>query len=67
MAHADPIALGGNARAGLEDTLYLRRGVLAEGSTPLVERAVSLARSLDRDVADVDATREILGLVTVAA
>ena len=58
------LALGGNARAGLEDTLYLRRGVLAEGSTPLVERAVALARSLDRDIATVDETRETLGLTT---
>ena len=33
------LALGGNARAGLEDTLYLRKGELAAGNRPLVERA----------------------------
>ncbi|NKQ52273.1 3-keto-5-aminohexanoate cleavage protein [Amycolatopsis sp. K13G38] len=41
------LALGGNARAGLEDTLHLRRGVLADGNIPLVERTAALARHLD--------------------
>jgi uncharacterized protein (DUF849 family) len=56
------LALGGNARAGLEDTLYLRKGELAPGNTPLVRRAVELARALDRPVADVAQTESILGL-----
>ncbi|SER35462.1 Uncharacterized conserved protein, DUF849 family [Lentzea xinjiangensis] len=46
------LALGGNARAGLEDTLHLRRGVLADGNLPLVERTVALARDLDLTIAD---------------
>lgn len=41
--------LGGHVRVGLEDNLYLERGVLAEGSAPLVERAVSIARSHGRE------------------
>jgi len=61
------IALGGNARAGLEDTLYLRRGARAEGNTPLVERVASIARSLDRGVADVETARNALKLATMAA
>ena len=52
------LAMGGNARAGLEDTLYLRKGELAPGNTPLVKRAVDLARP----VADVDQARQLLGL-----
>ena len=56
------LAMGGNARAGLEDTLYLRKGELAPGNTPLVKRAVDLARALDRPVADVDQARQLLGL-----
>lgn len=56
------LALGGNARAGLEDTLYLRKGELSEGSRPLVERTVTLARSLDLPVADVDETAARLRL-----
>ena len=56
------LALGGNARAGLEDTLYLGKGQLAEGSTPLVERAARLATELGRDIATVEQTYAALGL-----
>jgi len=56
------LALGGHARAGLEDTLHLRKGELATGNRPLVERAVRLARDLDRAVASVAQTEAILGL-----
>lgn len=56
------LALGGNARAGLEDALYLRKGELSAGNLPLVERAVQLARDLDQTVAGVDETIAILGL-----
>ncbi|NMO03732.1 3-keto-5-aminohexanoate cleavage protein [Gordonia sp. TBRC 11910] len=56
------LALGGNARAGLEDTLYLSKGELAEGSTPLVARAARLARELGHDIATVDQTHAALGL-----
>ncbi|MGC2939816.1 3-keto-5-aminohexanoate cleavage protein [Brevibacterium sp. FAM 24638] len=54
------LALGGNARAGLEDTLYLRRNELSPGSTPLVERAVRVATELGHEIADVAETRRIL-------
>jgi len=56
------LALGGNCRAGLEDTLYLNKGELADGNRMLVERAARLARALDRPVAGVDEARSILGL-----
>lgn len=56
------LALGGNARAGLEDTLYLRKGELAPGNQPLVERAVRLARDLDRQPASVAETEALLCL-----
>jgi 3-keto-5-aminohexanoate cleavage enzyme len=56
------LALGGNARAGMEDTLYLRKGELTSGNDPLVARTVDLARSLDRGIASVDETTAILGL-----
>jgi hypothetical protein len=51
---------GGNARAGLEDTLYLRKGELSAGNLPLVERAVSLAAGLDRPVASVEEAAALL-------
>ncbi|MEU9888882.1 3-keto-5-aminohexanoate cleavage protein [Sphaerisporangium sp. NPDC051011] len=56
------LSLGGNCRAGLEDTLYLRKGKLADGNRVLVERAARLARDLDRPVASVDEARTLLGL-----
>ncbi|MFE0359618.1 3-keto-5-aminohexanoate cleavage protein [Streptomyces nigra] len=56
------LALGGNCRAGLEDTLYLRKGEPARGSAPLVARAAAVARALDLTVADVDGTRRRLQL-----
>lgn len=58
------LALGGNARAGLEDTLHLRRGVLAEGNLPLVERTVALARHLDLTLSTSDDLAAELGLLS---
>ena len=56
------LALGGNVRAGLEDALYLRKGELSRGNQPLVERAVGVARALDRPIASVEETEAILRL-----
>ena len=56
------LALGGNARAGLEDTLYLRKGELSPGNLPLVQRAVDLAAALNRPAASVDETAALLRL-----
>jgi uncharacterized protein (DUF849 family) len=56
------IALGGNARAGLEDTLYLRKGEQSPGNLPLVQRAVALATTLDRPAASVDEAAALLRL-----
>lgn len=51
------LALGGNARAGLEDTLHLAKGQLAPSSTPLVERTARLITELGHDLATVDQAR----------
>lgn len=59
------LAMGGNARAGMEDTIYLRKGELALGNDPLVARTIKVARSLDRSIASVDETEAILGLPSV--
>lgn len=56
------LALGGNVRAGLEDTLHLRRGALSPGNLPLVERAAQLARDLELDLATPEEAERILGL-----
>ncbi|HZS36657.1 MAG TPA: 3-keto-5-aminohexanoate cleavage protein [Polyangia bacterium] len=54
------ITWGGNARVGLEDNIYLEKGVLAEGSAPLVARAVELCRARGRQVASVAEARALL-------
>jgi 3-keto-5-aminohexanoate cleavage enzyme len=56
------MAMGGHVRVGLEDSVYYRRGELAEGNAQLVARAVRLAKELGRDVATPDEARAILGL-----
>ena len=54
--------LGGHARVGLEDNVYLDKGVLAEGSAPLVARARTYAETIGRAVADPARAREMLGI-----
>jgi 3-keto-5-aminohexanoate cleavage enzyme len=56
------LALGGNARTGMEDTLMLRRGVPAASNAQLVERLVGIARAIEREPADADRARELLSL-----
>ncbi|MTD53851.1 3-keto-5-aminohexanoate cleavage protein [Amycolatopsis pithecellobii] len=56
------LAIGGNARAGLEDTLHIRKGELAQGNLPLVERTARLADDLDRPLASPAETEILLGL-----
>ena len=58
------VILGGHVRVGLEDNLYMSRGVLAPGNAALVERAVKIVEDLGETVATPDAAREILGLRT---
>jgi uncharacterized protein (DUF849 family) len=55
---------GGHVRVGLEDNLYMSKGVLAKGNAPLVERAARLVREIGVDVASPADARKILGLRT---
>lgn len=57
------LLLGGHVRTGLEDNIYLRRGVLASGNAQLVERLVRLAHDLGLEVASPAEARQRLGLV----
>lgn len=56
------LALGGNARVGLEDTLYLRKGELAPSNLALVSRTVRLAQALDLPLASVEEAEAVLQL-----
>lgn len=59
---AQAVVLGGNVRVGLEDNLYLSRGVLARSNADLVERAVRIIESIGPAVATPAEARAILGL-----
>ncbi|HEX9342731.1 MAG TPA: 3-keto-5-aminohexanoate cleavage protein [Actinomycetota bacterium] len=56
------LAIGGNARAGMEDTIHLAKGKLTDGNDPLVQRAVGLAHDLGMEVAGTDGTEKLLQL-----
>jgi uncharacterized protein (DUF849 family) len=58
---AQSVLLGGNARVGLEDNLYLRRGVLASNAQ-LVERAVAIVEDLGARPLTAAEARHKLGL-----
>jgi uncharacterized protein (DUF849 family) len=53
---------GGHVRVGLEDNLYMSKGVLAQGNAPLVERAARIVRDLGAELAGPAEARRILGL-----
>lgn len=56
------LAMGGNARTGLEDTLVLEKGRPAAGNAELVERLVGVARMLQLEPASPAQAEKILGL-----
>lgn len=55
------IAMGGHVRVGLEDNLYLKKGILAT-NVQLVTRAANIIREAGNEVATPDEAREILSL-----
>lgn len=54
------IELGGHVRVGLEDNIYVSKGVLAKGSFELVEKVAELAKAKGRPIATPAQAREIL-------
>ena len=56
------LAMGGNARTGMEDTLMLRRGEPATSNAQLVKRLAGVARAIEREPATTQQTIEMLGL-----
>lgn len=58
---AQSALLGGHVRVGLEDNLYLSRGVFATNGQ-LVERAVAIIENIGMQVATPDEARQILQL-----
>jgi uncharacterized protein (DUF849 family) len=54
--------LGGNVRVGLEDSIYLRKGKLAESNAEQVEKIVRILTELSREPLSANETRDVLGL-----
>lgn len=55
-------AMGGHVRVGLEDNLYLAKGVLAQSNAQQVTQIRTIVEALGREVATPDEARAILGL-----
>lgn len=60
------ILLGGNIRIGMEDNIYLEKGILAKSNAELIQKAASIVNELypitHRKVATVKEAKEILGI-----
>ncbi len=54
--------IGGNCRVGMEDNLYVSKGVLAKSNAELVEKMVRIVREFGNEPATPDEARKILGL-----
>jgi uncharacterized protein (DUF849 family) len=54
--------MGGHVRVGLEDNLYLSKGVLAKSNAEQVEKIIRIGREFGHEPATPDETREILKL-----
>jgi uncharacterized protein (DUF849 family) len=55
-------AMGSNVRVGLEDSLWIGRGKLAESNRSQVERIRTILEALNLEIATPDDAREMLGL-----
>ena len=56
------LLMGGNARVGLEDNLFLEKGVKAKSSAEQVEKIVRIARELGVEPATSEEARQISNL-----
>lgn len=53
---------GGHVRTGLEDNIWISKGVLAKSNAELVQKTVDLCPEYNRHPASVEEARKILGL-----
>jgi uncharacterized protein (DUF849 family) len=59
---AQAFLLGGHCRIGMEDTVYLAKGVKAPDNAALVAKAAGIIDDLGGEVATVNQARELLGI-----
>ena len=55
---------GGHVRVGLEDAVFIEKGVLAPSNTAMVEKARRIVESLGGQIANTNQARVLLGLPT---
>jgi 3-keto-5-aminohexanoate cleavage enzyme len=56
------LIMSGHIRVGMEDNIYLDRGVMAKTNAELVERVIRIVRAYGKDIASPMEARAILGL-----
>ena len=56
------ILYGGHVRVGLEDNIFIEKGVLAASNGELVAKAVKMAKLANREIASPAEARKILGM-----
>jgi uncharacterized protein (DUF849 family) len=61
MAAASMI-MGGHVRVGFEDNIYIKKDTLATSNAQMVSKVLEIAKFMDREVASVKETRQILNL-----
>jgi uncharacterized protein (DUF849 family) len=59
---AQAVLLGGHPRVGMEDNIYLEKGVLAPSNAALVEKAAKIIEMLGEQVATPSDARQMLGV-----
>jgi uncharacterized protein (DUF849 family) len=60
---AQAFILGGHVRVGLEDNIYIEKGVLAPDNAALVRKAVNIVQQLGGTLATPAEARDMLGMV----
>ena len=60
--NAMALAMGGNVRTGMEDTVFNNKGEAVKGNGELVEATAALTRAMGREPATVEETRKALHL-----
>ncbi len=56
------VLMGGNARVGLEDSLFINPGELAKSNVDQVKKMTRILQEFNLDIASPDEAREMLGL-----
>ena len=59
---ATALLLGGSARVGLEDSMYVEKGRMAKSNAEQVEKMIRIAKEFDIEPATPDEVRQMLGL-----